>query len=92
MSLKYGATCFRESRTSIVNEASKSAMKASITGPMLPSSVESNVEQYLKINLSVPTAFNQLSACRDWLTASRTGIVRVFKAITTASTEGSTSF
>ena len=43
----------------IVNEASKSAMKASITGPMLPSSVESNVEQYLKKNLSVPTAFNQ---------------------------------
>ena len=59
---------------------------------MLPSSVESNVEQYLKKNCFAPAFFNQFIACRDCSIASSTGIVRVFNAIITASTEGTTSF
>ncbi len=52
---------------------------------MLPASVESNVEQYLKKNWRHPCARNQSSAASDCATASAAGIVRDFSATTSAS-------
>ena len=53
---------------------------------MLPASVESNVEQYLKKKRTQPAAWSAFSASSDWETASLAGIERVLSATTTAST------
>ena len=60
-------------------------MMASVTGPMLPSLVESKVEQYLKINCLHPASLSQFRAFKLSVIASFIGIVLVFKAITAAS-------
>ena len=60
-----------------------------MTGPMLPRSVESNVERYLKDKLGSPrwpTATRRPPA--DSATATLTGAVRVLSDTTTASTSG----
>jgi len=58
----------------------------------LPSSVESNVEQYLKKKCSAPAFLSASAAASDWATASVAGLVRDLSATTTASaSERSTS-
>ena len=69
--------------------ASSASASASATGPMLPSAVESKVEQYLKKNCVQPCARSQSSAARDWATASAGSMERDFSATTPASTDGS---
>ena len=66
-------------------------ISASATGPMLPSSVLSKVEQYLKKNCRHPARRSQASAARLCCTASRTGAVRDFSATTTASASSGTA-
>ncbi len=61
---------------------------ASATGPILPSSVESKVEQYLKKICRAPFPRSHSSAISDWSTASPAGMVRDFSATTTASASG----
>ncbi len=61
---------------------------ASATGPILPASVLSKVEQYLKKNCRHPAACSQRSAARLSRTASPAGTVRDFSATTTASASG----
>ena len=53
---------------------------------MLPASVESKVEQYLKKNRTQPASCSAFRASSDWATASAAGIERVLSATTTAST------
>src|SRR5580765_2372099 len=55
---------------------------------MLPASVESKVEQYLKKYWRAPAARSRSSAARDIDTASAAGIVRDFSATTMASASG----
>ena len=59
-----------------------------MTGPMLPRSVESNVEQYLKYSWLAPLANSHAAAAADSATATLTGAVRVLSDTTTASTSG----
>src|SRR3989344_1393288 len=68
-----------------VKSLSSDSSKASLTGPMLPSAVESNVEQYLKKICSQPRSRSQRSASSDASTASAAGTVRDFRAMTIAS-------
>src|SRR5215510_5445018 len=75
----------------IVKVSSRSASRASATGPMLPASVESKVEQYLKKYCRAPAAFSRSSAARDIATAAAAGMVRDFSATTIASASGSGS-
>jgi len=56
---------------------------------MLPSSVESNVEQYLTYTRGTPCPASHSRTASDADTASATGAVRVFNATTTASHSGS---
>lgn len=72
----------------IVKSVSKVSISELITGPIFPSSVESNVEQYLKKNCLAPVIRSQSSVAVDWATASVAGMVRDFNATTTASTSG----
>lgn len=60
----------------------RSCIKASATGPILPSGVQSNVEQYFQKNLFAPARCSQLSAFLHSETASSNGAVRHFRAIT----------
>jgi hypothetical protein len=60
-----------------------------MTGPMLPSGVESKVEQYLKRIWLAPWARSQSQAASDCATASAAGIDRDLSATTPASTPGS---
>src|SRR6185295_8812843 len=69
----------------IVKVSPRSASSASATGPILPASVESKVEQYLKKYWRAPAARSRSSAARDSATASAPGTVRDFSATTTAS-------
>ena len=71
-----------------VMRAPAASSRASATGPMLPASVESNVEQYLKYTRSVPRPVSHRCTRRDWATASPGSIVRLFSATTTASHAG----
>src|SRR6185312_956909 len=75
----------------IVKVSPRSASRASATGPMLPRSVESKVEQYLKKYWRAPAACSRSSAARDIATASAAGTVRDFNATTMASAAGSGS-
>ena len=68
--------------------APSASSRASATGPILPSSVESKVEQYLKKNRRAPARRSQDSAASDWSTASPAGIVRDLSATTIASASG----
>ena len=56
---------------------------------MLPASVESKVEQYLKKYCRVPARLSAPNAASDCATASAAGIVRDFRATTIASASGS---
>ena len=58
---------------------------ASPTGPILPSGVESKVEQYLKTICRQPCRRSQSSAASDCATASAAAIERLFSATTPAS-------
>ena len=69
----------------MVKSVPSAAISASATGPMLPASVESKVEQYLKKNWRQPAASSHWSAASDCATASAAGMVRDLRAITTAS-------
>ncbi|MNG95851.1 hypothetical protein D3C79_548970 [compost metagenome] len=71
------------------NGVSSASSKASATGPMLPCAVESKVEQYLKKYCRQPVALSQARAVRDCSTACSAGSVRVFRAMTMASTSAS---
>jgi hypothetical protein len=73
----------------MVNLAPNADSSASATGPMLPASVESNVEQYLKKNCRVPACLSAEMAASDCATASAAGIVRDLSATTMASAAGS---
>src|SRR5215813_6560299 len=73
----------------IVKVSPRSASSASATGPMLPASVESKVEQYLKTYCRAPAARRLASTARDIATASAAGIVRDLSATTIASASGS---
>src|SRR5690606_10460556 len=59
--------------------------KPSATGPILPWSVESKVEQYLKNSCRAPRASKASALARDQRTASSAGLVRDLSATTTAS-------
>src|SRR5262249_30084428 len=72
----------------MVKVSPRSASRASATGPMLPASVESKVEQYLKKYWRAPAARSRASAARDIATASAAGMVRDFSATTIASASG----
>ena len=69
--------------------APSSPSSASATGPMLPSGVESKVEQYLNAICAAPFALSQRQAASDCATASAAGTERVLSAITAASMPGS---
>ncbi|MNI81044.1 hypothetical protein D3C73_1376240 [compost metagenome] len=64
---------------------SSASSRASLTGPMLPAAVESNVEQYLKKICSQPRSRNQRRASSDSFTASAAGRVLDLRAMTIAS-------
>ena len=64
-------------------------MRASVTGPMLPSAVLSKVEQYLKYSWRAPCSRSHWLAASDCRTASAAGMVRDLSATTTASTSAS---
>src|SRR5215472_1201515 len=70
---------------------SSAEISASATGPILPSSVLSKVEQYLKKNCRQPAVRSHSRAARLSSTACRTGVVRDFSATTTASALGAAS-
>src|SRR5690625_2068764 len=53
---------------------------------MLPAGVLSKVEQYLKNRRSAPASTSSRSASRLWPTASSTGVERLLRLTTTAST------
>src|SRR5947208_2905058 len=72
----------------IAKDSLSASSNASATGPILPASVESNVEQYLKKNWTVPESRSQVSAASDIATASADGIERDLSAMTTASARG----
>ena len=54
----------------IVKSAPSASSSASLTGPMLPRSVESKVEQYLNRICRAPRSRSQASAASDWPIAS----------------------
>ena len=68
----------------MVNGTSIASINASATHPMLPLSVESKVEQYLKKICFAPRLCNHFKAAKDFLMASAAGIVLDFKETTTA--------
>ena len=72
----------------MVKSAPSASSSASATGPILPFSVESKVEQYLKKNCRTPALRSHSSAASDIPMASSTGLVRDFRATTTASAAG----
>ena len=72
----------------MVKLSSSASSSASATGPMLPASVESKVEQYLKKNCWQPACCSQRSAASDCSTACSAGQLRDFNAITSASASG----
>src|SRR3954453_16138887 len=72
----------------IVKSLPSASRRASATGPMLPLSVLSKVEQYLKWIWRAPARRSQASASSDRSTASSGGQVRDFSATTTASASG----
>ena len=72
----------------MVKSAPSSSSSASATGPILPASVESKVEQYLKKICLAPLALSQRQAASDCATASAAGMVRDFSATTMASACG----
>ena len=72
----------------MVKRSSSATSNASATGPMLPASVESKVEQYLKKYCFVPPRFSHSSASSDSLIASAAGMERDFSATMTASVSG----
>ena len=65
-----------------------SAPKASVTGPMLPRSVESKVEQTFNRMCSAPRPSSHLAPATEVSTARAGSIERLFRATTTASTNG----
>ena len=65
---------------------------ASITGPILPASVESKVEQILNNTCVAPRSRSHCSAARERVTASRASIDRLLSDTTTASTSGNSRF
>src|ERR687883_1841659 len=67
---------------------SSASARASATGPMLPSGVESKVEQYLNTTCRHPCALSQCNASSEAATASSTGTDRDFSDTTPASTSG----
>ena len=69
--------------------APMASASASATGPILPASVESKVEQYLKMVCWQSWACSQARAASDWATASAAGMVRDFSATTPAWAAGS---
>ena len=70
----------------IAKSVPSASISASATGPILPASVESKVEQYLKKAWRTPQARSRSSASTDCATASAAGIARDLSATTTAST------
>ena len=64
------------------------ARSASSTGPILPASVESKVEQILNRMWVAPRARSHCSASSDSVTACVAGIERLFSETTTASAAG----
>jgi hypothetical protein len=58
------------------------ASRASATGPILPASVESKVEQYLKKTCGAPRARSASKAAVESATASWAGIERLLSATT----------
>ena len=70
-------------------EAPSSSSSASATGPMLPASVESKVEQYLKRICFAPRSRSARALASDWATASAAGEVRDLSETTTAWASGS---
>src|ERR1700712_2661221 len=68
--------------------APSACASASATGPMLPSGVESKVEQYLNTIWRTPCACSQARASKDCLTASAGGLERLLSETTPASTFG----
>jgi hypothetical protein len=60
-----------------------------MTGPILPASVESKVEQILNRMCPAPRLRSHFSASRERATASPASIERLFSETTTASTSGS---
>ena len=69
--------------------SASASRRASITGPILPRSVESKVEQTLNRMWRAPLAFSQAWAGRAMATASCGSMERLFRATTTASASGS---
>src|SRR4029079_6538081 len=67
----------------------ESARSASITGPILPASVESKVEQILNSTWPAPRPRSHFSAARERSTATPASIERLLSDTTTASTSGS---
>ena len=61
--------------------------KASMTGPMLPAGVESNVEQYLNMICSQPCSNNHVNACKEFATASSIRHERDLSEMMPASTD-----
>ena len=59
-----------------------------MTGPMLPRSVESNVEQGLEVQLARPVVQQPRGGRRRLSDGAVTGAVRVLSDTTTASTSG----
>ena len=78
-----------EGRAGDGEAAPSSSSSASATGPMLPASVESKVEQYLKRICFAPRSRNARALASDWATASGDGEVRDLSETTTASASGS---
>ena len=60
-----------------------------MTGPILPASVESKVEQILNSTWPAPRPRSHFSAARERATARPASIDRLFSDTTTASTSGS---
>ena len=73
----------------IADSAPSSSISASATGPMLPASVESKVEQYLNRICLAPRSRSARALASDWATASAGGQVRDLSETTTASASGS---
>ncbi len=79
---------FRDGKAghTITRLAPSASASASATGPILPSGVESKVEQYLNRNWLQPCFRSQSSATIDCAAASSAGMVRDFSATMPAST------
>ena len=75
----------REGRANKCASLAGERLSSWVTGPTLPWSVESNVEQYLKKSCCTPAASNAVPAATDWVTASAAGVVRDLIETTMAS-------